>query len=128
MISWLGSFVFCLANVRLAPWRPLYLEVLLCCTFLKRLVLLSSHCQLCQDSASSPSPFYLVPTLSRTGDASGVSSVTFPLVPTLSRAWMRVPCLAVCRCWATDPAERPSVDMLLECLDLMIEDRREQQA
>lgn len=32
------------------------------------------------------------------------------------------------RCWATNPAERPSVDMLLECLDLMLEDRHDQQA
>lgn len=28
-----------------------------------------------------------------------------------------------CRCWSSEAGDRPSVDMLLECLDLMIEDR-----
>lgn len=30
------------------------------------------------------------------------------------------------RCWSAEPSDRPTVDMLLDCLDLMIEDRQEQ--
>lgn len=33
---------------------------------------------------------------------------------------------SLCRCWSGDPTDRPSIDMVLECLDLMIEARREQ--
>jgi hypothetical protein len=32
-----------------------------------------------------------------------------------------------CRCWASESSDRPSVDMLLDCLDLMIEDRQQLQ-
>jgi hypothetical protein len=41
---------------------------------------------------------------------------------------MRV-CVCVCAahsCWSPEATDRPSVDMLLECLDLMIEDRQQQ--
>lgn len=31
------------------------------------------------------------------------------------------------RCWSKDPGERPSADMLMECIDLMIQDRRQPQ-
>lgn len=39
---------------------------------------------------------------------------------------MHVFVVPVCRCWSADPAERPSIDMLLECLDLMIEARQDE--
>jgi hypothetical protein len=37
-------------------------------------------------------------------------------------------CFVLCRCWSADPAQRPSVDMLLDCLALMIQDRQQQAA
>jgi hypothetical protein len=34
--------------------------------------------------------------------------------------------LPECRCWSANPTERPSIDMLLECLELMIEARQDE--